>query len=82
MVAPAPKGAIQNCPLSEWPQEKVSKKETATPKPSPSQLEHCSLYSSKYTKVSAPFPIRRPTEFSERPNGRIFSPFAAAYLLA
>ena len=24
MVAPAPKGAIQNCPLSEWPQEKVS----------------------------------------------------------
>jgi hypothetical protein len=24
MVAPAPTGAIQNCPLSEWPQEKVS----------------------------------------------------------
>jgi hypothetical protein len=24
MVAPAPKGTSQNCPLSEWPQEKVS----------------------------------------------------------
>ena len=31
MVAPAPKGAIQNCPLSEWPQEKVSRRPSAGP---------------------------------------------------